>query len=214
MDSAQILTFWFGALDGEGLADAEHSQRWWRKDAVFDAEVRRRFLGTWQALTAAEPCADPRAATAAVEVRERGPAAETPEASLATVIVLDQFPRNMFRDDAKAFSSDAQALRVARAALGRGHDELLRGHLRLFLYLPFMHSEQLADQDACVALLSRFRDQAEAKLHKELDENVRFAQLHRDIIARFGRFPHRNHVLGRSSRPEEQVFLAEPGSSF
>jgi uncharacterized protein (DUF924 family) len=198
MDLSNVLAFWFGELDGEGLADAAHSQLWWRKDPEFDAQIRERFSGLWQRLT-----------------RESDVEAKTPEEELARVIVLDQFSRNMFRDQGAAFSADAQALGLARAVSERGDDRSLRGHHRVFLYMPFMHSEALADQDRCIALFTAFHDQSEAgRLRAELAQNIGFAQRHRDIIARFGRFPHRNQLLGRASSAEEKTFLTQPGSSF
>ena len=198
MDSPQVIDFWFGPLGADGLADAAHQQRWWRKDPELDAEIKRLFLADWSELT-----------------RAAGPAPTDPRALLAQVIVLDQFSRNMFRGDARSFSADAQALGLARAAVAAGSDRQLPGHLRVFLYMPFMHSEQLADQDECIRLFAAFRDQVPAGPFREgLEYNLRFAQQHRDIVARFGRFPHRNEVLGRPSTAEELEFLEQPGSSF
>ncbi len=198
MDSPQVLAFWFGPLGADGLANAEHQQRWWRKDAELDAEIRRRFLADWNELT-----------------RAAGPPPTDARELLAQVIVLDQFSRNMFRGDPRSFSADAQALSLARAAVAAGSDQSVPGHLRVFLYMPFMHSEQLADQDECVRLFAAFRDQVPPGPFREsLEDNVRFAQRHRDIIARFARFPHRNEVLGRPSTAEELEFLKQPGSSF
>ena len=125
------------------------------------------------------------------------------EGALALLILLDQFPRNMFRGDPRAFSSDAQALEVAHRALARGADKRIEAPLLQFLYLPFMHSEDLADQLRCVEL---FRTTADT-------ENLRYAKEHADIIRRFGRFPHRNRVLGRTTTPAEQVFLDGGGFS-
>jgi uncharacterized protein (DUF924 family) len=198
MDSPQVLAFWFGTLDAQGLADAAHVERWWRKDPQLDAEIRSRFQADWEELTRA-PAAPP----------------ADPRELLAQVIVLDQFSRNMFRGDPRSFSADPQALALARSAVAAGMDQSLPGHLRVFLYMPFMHSEQLADQDECVRLFAAFRDQVpDGSFHAGLESNLRFAEQHRDIIARFGRFPHRNEVLGRPSTPEETEFLKQPGSSF
>jgi uncharacterized protein (DUF924 family) len=198
MDSPQVLAFWFGTLDAQGLADVAHMERWWRKDPEFDAEIRKLFRADWDELMRA-PSAPP------ADAREL----------LAQVIVLDQFSRNMFRGDPRSFSADAQALALARGAVATGADQALQGHLRVFLYMPFMHSEQLADQDECLRLFAAFRDQVhDGRFRADLEYNLRFAQQHRDIIARFGRFPHRNELLGRSSTPEELEFLKQPGSSF
>ncbi|WP_338089144.1 DUF924 family protein [Nannocystis pusilla] len=128
-----------------------------------------------------------------------------PRGALALVILLDQFPRNMFRGTPEAFASDAKAREVANAALDAGHEHALTQEERLFLYLPLEHSEELADQERCVELM------------RALDETpmwLDYAVRHRDVIARFGRFPHRNAVLGRESTAEECEFLMQPGSSF
>ena len=166
-----ILAFWREA----GRA------RWYKRDDAFDAETRRRFLALWQKAAAGE--------LASWETSDDG--------ALALVIVLDQFPRNMFRGTPQAFASDAQARDVARRAIARGVDRRVDPTLFEFLYLPFMHSEHLADQLHCVALFEN-TDNA---------ENLKYAREHADIIERFGRFPHRNHVLGRDSTEEEQAFL-------
>jgi uncharacterized protein (DUF924 family) len=131
-------------------------------------------------------------------------AALGPQRALATVIVLDQFPRNIFRGNARAFATDALALAVAKAAIVRGLDGKLPREQRVFLYLPFEHSENAADQLRCVELMAALGD----------EEYARFALLHKAVIDRFGRFPHRNAVLGRASTPEEEAFLKESSSSF
>lgn len=130
--------------------------------------------------------------------------AATPRGALALVILLDQAPRNMFRGSPRSFASDAAALRQANAALAASHDKQLAEDERIFLYLPLEHSEDLADQDRCVELCSALAQ----PMWRD------YAVKHRDIIARFGRFPHRNAVLGRESTPEEIEFLKQPGSSF
>jgi uncharacterized protein (DUF924 family) len=154
--------------------------RWFAKDDAFDAEIRGKFLGLYEAAAAGQ--LDHWSATA--------------EGALALVIVLDQFPRNMFRGSARTFAADARARAAANIALKRGYDQDLPEADRGFLFLPFMHSEDLADQQRCVALYR-------AAGH----ENLTYAEQHRDIIRRFGRFPHRNAVLGRETTPEEQAFL-------
>ncbi|MGA2058307.1 MAG: DUF924 family protein [Bradyrhizobium sp.] len=162
-------------------------ERWYKRDDAFDAGVRERFLGLWQKALAGE-----------LSSWE-----STDDGALALIIVLDQFPRNMFRDDPKAYSSDALALEVARRAIARGADRHLDPELLEFLYLPFMHSEHLADQLRCVEL---FRNTGRP-------ENLKYAEDHADIVRRFGRFPHRNRVLGRLTTPEEQAFLDQGGFS-
>ncbi|AHY54963.1 hypothetical protein BJS_04479 [Bradyrhizobium japonicum SEMIA 5079] len=166
-----ILAFW-----REAGRDA-----WYKRDDAFDAEIRRRFLPLWKRATAGE--------LASWE--------ESDEGALALVIVLDQFPRNMFRGTPEAFASDAPARDVARRAIDRGVDRRSDPILLEFLYLPFMHSEHLPDQLHCVALFQK-TDNA---------ENLKYAREHADIIQRFGRFPHRNRLLDRATTEEEQAFL-------
>jgi uncharacterized protein (DUF924 family) len=184
----EVLDFWFGPPETRGRARAE----WFRKDAHFDSEIRRRFLALH--------------ASAALGEREawRG----EPRALLALVIVLDQFSRNLYRGDARAFAQDAHALACSREAMARGDDAGLLPVERQFLYLPFEHSEELADQDRAVELM-RSLDRFEET--RGLEE---WAERHRVIIRRFGRFPHRNAALGRASTREETEFLKEPGSGF
>lgn len=172
---ADILAFWRNA----------GPSKWYARNGAFDAEVRRRFPGLW-------------------ETARAGGLAEwegTDDGALALVIVLDQFPRNMFRGDRRSFSTDEQALAVAERAIARGADTRIDPDLVEFLYVPFMHSERLADQDRCVEL---FRTRGRP-------ENLKFAEIHADIIRRFGRFPHRNLLLGRTTSAEEQAFLDAGG---
>jgi len=198
MIADNVLNFWLGTLDPDGLASDVQVARWWRKDAAFDALVRTTFEATFHAVTRGE----------------HETWRETAQGRLAYVIALDQFPRNMYRDTADAFAGDARALEAAREGIEVGHDRALFGHQRLFLYMPFMHAETLADQQRSVGLLTAFRDESSGKLRATLEDNVRFAEAHRDIVARWGRFPHRNAQLGRVSTEEERVFLQGPNSSF
>ena len=171
---SEIVAFWREA----GPA------KWFAKDDGFDAAIRARF----EALTEATLAGGGEA--------WRGDA----EGALALLLTLDQFPRNLFRGQARAFSGDGRARAVAREALARGFDLAVAPELRPFLHMPFMHSEDLADQELMVAL-ARWRDS---------ENTLRFAIAHRDIIAQFGRFPHRNAALGRETSPEEAAFLARP----
>lgn len=173
-DAAEILAFWSDA----------GPKKWYAKDDAFDAEIRSRFAATHEAAKAGS----------------LDGWADTPEGALALVIVLDQFPRNIFRNDARAFAADAKARDIANAAIDKGFTERVAPPLDQFFFLPLMHSEHLADQDRCVAAFTG-----------GAPENRKFAEIHRDIIARFGRFPHRNAVLGRTSTPEEQAFLDAGG---
>jgi uncharacterized protein (DUF924 family) len=193
-----VLWFWLGDLDGDALAEQGVAQRWWRKDPALDQEIRAKFEATWQAIMAGD--------------REAWLA--EPHSRLAYVIVLDQFSRNMFRNTAQAFTADERALATAADGVERRLDRALHGHERTFFYMPFMHSEQLAMQDRAIELFTALRDQAQGRARDALSGNVDFAKRHRDVIVRFGRFPHRNAVLGRESTPEEIAFLKQPGSSF
>ena len=172
---AEILAFWRAA----------GRERWYEPDDTFDADVRSRFLELWR-----------KAASGELSSWET-----TDEGALALVIILDQFPRNMFRGDSRTYSSDALAREVASRAIARGADTRVEPVLLEFLYLPFMHSEHLADQLRCVELF-RNTDQA---------DNLKYAEDHADIVRRFGRFPHRNPILGRATTPEEQAFLDSGG---
>jgi uncharacterized protein (DUF924 family) len=180
-----VLDFWFGAPNSRERGRPR--KLWFQKSEPFDAEVRRRFLSIWE-----------RAARGEL-LRWQA----TPLASLALIVVLDQFPRNMFRGTARSFASDFLALATARETIARGFDRLLPPVERSFAYLPFAHAEDLAAQRRSLALF------------RELDpEDMRNAMRHYEIIARFGRFPHRNAALGRESTAEEAEFLEQPGSSF
>lgn len=176
-DAADIVAFWRQA----------GPERWFAKDDAFDAEIRQRFLATHEA-----------AATGELASWE-----ETPEGAYALLILLDQFPRNLFRGSDRAFATDAMAVAVAERAIARGFDRAYEPPESRFFYMPFMHSEELAHQERCIALCAG-RDDA---------EGVRYAEIHRDIIRDFGRFPHRNPVLGRDTSPAEQAFLDEGGFS-
>jgi uncharacterized protein (DUF924 family) len=184
----EVLDFWFGPAGGRGQARPE----WFRKDEQFDAEIRRRFG----------------AAHAAAALGALDGWRTAPRSMLALVIVLDQFSRNLHRGDARSFAQDRHALECARAALARGDDATLLPVERQFLYLPFEHSEDLADQDRAVELM-RALEAFEAT--RGLAE---WAERHRAVIRRFGRFPHRNAVLGRASTSAEAEFLRQPGSGF
>lgn len=174
-----VLRFWFDELGRKA---------WFVKDAAVDAQIRDRFAPLIDQL-AAQPIDEALASADRV---------------LATVIVLDQFPRNVFRGTARAFATDALALDIAKAAIDRGLDQQISAGRRVFLYLPLEHSEALADQERCVELTAALGD----------EEYARYAVLHRDVIKRFGRFPHRNAMLGRTPTLEELEFLKQPGSAF
>jgi len=168
---ADIVTFWLEA----------GPDQWFTLDDAFDRAVRSRFLAVHEAAAAGQ----------------RADWQETREGALALVLLFDQFPRNMFRGEARAFATDAMARAVADRALARGYDQATDPAMRPFFYLPFMHSEALADQDRCVRLYQVLNDA----------EQLRYAMGHRDVIKTFGRFPHRNGALGRATTPAEKDFL-------
>jgi uncharacterized protein (DUF924 family) len=177
MRALEVLQFWFD----------EHPRDWFVKNPAFDAEIQRRFHALY--LEAAAGDLDGWL--------------DGPRECLARVILLDQFPRNMFRGERRAFATDALARSAARVILERGWDRQMARPEQLFAYLPFEHSEALQDQDLSVELMRDFDE-----------EQRRYAERHREIIRRFGRFPHRNDILGRQSMPAEIEFLRLPGSGF
>jgi uncharacterized protein (DUF924 family) len=172
-----VLAFWLAA----------GHKRWFAPDEDFDAEIRQRFATIYED-----------AAAGRLSAWE-----EWPQGALALLIVLDQFPRNMFRYDARSFAADPLARAVTRRAIARGFDQQVAMPARAFFYLPFEHSEELADQERAVALIEK----------TGAADLLKWAVLHMDIIRRFGRFPHRNSVLGRTTTPEEQAFLDAGGFS-
>ena len=162
-----VVRFWFG----------QPNERWWKADPAFDEEVRDRFRNLW-------------------ERKRQLPVdcfLDHPLTALAAVVLFDQFPRNMFRGDAEQFATDHLALAVAKEAIERNYDDELEPRERGILYMPFQHSEQLADQRRSIQLFTKLGD----------DFQLGFAKKHHDVIARFGRFPHRNAMLGRAPRPDE-----------
>lgn len=189
-DFSDVLAFWFGAPESPALGRGR--KEWFEKNPAFDAEISARFLDTHEA-----------AAAGRLTMWE-----STPLASLALIVVLDQFSRNLFRGAAQAFAADGIALEVARRAIDNGFDSLLRPVERTFLYLPFEHSEDIAAQRRSLRLFAAL---AEAP---GTAGSYDYALRHHDIIARFGRFPHRNAILGRASTAQELDFLKQPGSSF
>jgi uncharacterized protein (DUF924 family) len=184
--AAQVLRYWFG----------QPRAAWFTRDAAFDAEIRARFLALYE-----------QAAARGLEAWKQRPAD-----CLALVIALDQFPRNMFRagtpEAARAFAADSLALEAARHAVTWGFDRGMTPEERQFLYLPFEHSESLAEQLECCELMARLLP------FQETAGVYRYALAHRAIIERFGRFPHRNAALGRASTAQEIEFLKQPGSAF
>jgi uncharacterized protein (DUF924 family) len=177
----EVLRFWFG----EGAERGKAHKRWFEKNATFDAEVGSRFLPLYE------------------ELATRDDWLSSSSYVLARIVVLDQFPRNMFRGSPRAFAADPLALAAAKHAVAKGYDRDLLQVEKQFVYLPFEHSESLADQQRACELMKPLGD-----------DLYDWALRHQRIIERFGRFPHRNDILGRASTPEEIEFLKQPGSGF
>jgi uncharacterized protein (DUF924 family) len=175
LTASDVVAFWRDA----------GPERWFEKDTAFDDEIRERFLALHDA-----------AASGALRAWEG-----SVDGALALLLLLDQFPRNMFRYEARAFATDPLARAVAAGALVRGFDAQVASDMRCFFYLPFEHSEDIADQERALTLYTAAGD----------TENLKWAELHADIIRRFGRFPHRNAMLGRVTTLEEQAFLNDGG---
>jgi len=185
-EAEDVLGFWFGRRGETGYGLPRPV--WFERDPAFDQAIRERFLGDCEAALAGE--------RAAWRFGARR--------CLALILLLDQFPRNLFRDSPRAYAGDAMALETARHAVDRAYDRALPPVMRQFVYLPYQHSESLADQERSIPLFAAL----------PLPDCLDYALRHRAIVARFGRFPHRNAALGRASTPEETAFLAEPGPSF
>jgi uncharacterized protein (DUF924 family) len=190
-DALAVMDFWFGR-HGDRSRDTPRRQ-WFEKSDAFDEVIRDRF-GTLI----------PRAIAGELQSWS-----SDPEGAVAQILVLDQFTRNAYRGTAQAFAGDARALAAARDLVNAGTDRSLPGVQRQFVYLPFEHAEDLGAQDEALRLFAQLECDA-----PEVGELLVWAQRHHDIIARFGRFPHRNAALGRSSTPQELEFLKQPGSSF
>lgn len=186
----EVLDFWFGPPGGPDAGLARDA--WFRKDPAFDAAIRDRFGGLVD-----------EAAAGGLAAWER-----TDDGVLALLLVCDQFPRNLFRGEARAFALDPRALALARGAVAAGRDLRHPPVRRAFAYLPFEHSESLADQRESVRLFGTLRDDPQAGGYHE------WALRHLEVVERFGRFPHRNEALGRASTDDELAFLARPGSRF
>ncbi|NQY43580.1 MAG: DUF924 domain-containing protein [Legionellales bacterium] len=174
-----VLNFWF---------DKDHKALWFKKDSDFDKKISENFMVLYN------------------KARENKLTSwlEKADSALALIIVVDQFPRNMFRNTPKSFETDNLALRYAKLSINKGHNKNISSDKLAFLYMPFMHSENILDQNMSVKLFEKYG----------LTNNLEYAKEHRDIIKRFGRFPHRNIILGRTTTPEEDKFLKEEHSGF
>jgi len=190
-DPNAVLDFWFGAPGSTTFGKTR--TEWFRKDSEFDSAIAAHF-GAW------------------VEEALRGGLAQwdvQPHSALARIVMLDQFPRNIYRGSARAFAGDRHALATARAMVVHGDDAKLAPVQRSFVYLPFEHAEDLQLQEQSVALFAALVEQ-----NPQLAGMLDYAKRHRDVIRRFSRFPHRNAILGRVSTDEEVAYLAQPGSGF
>lgn len=194
----QIISFWLGEPSVDGVVDPALQARWWKKDPEFDAAIRERFGDTIA-----------RGLAGGLEAWT-----ETVRGTLAAVIVLDQFTRNVFRDTGAMFSGDAGALGLSRRLLDGPGYATLRPTERYFALMPLMHSEALEDQREAVVRFTAEAQTAPQAARKLFGGGADFAVKHAAIVERFGRFPHRNHLLGRASTEEETAFLKTPGSSF
>jgi uncharacterized protein (DUF924 family) len=194
----ELLGFWFGGSDDDAEIAASHATLWWQHDPVTDADVRRRYQGL--AELAAAGWLDGWTAT--------------PHGRLALVLLHDQVPRNVWRGTPRAFATDARARWVARQALGTEEEVNLRPIHRVFLYLPLEHAEDAVLQEESVRRMRTLADGVPSSWREAFELFVDYAERHRHVIARFGRFPHRNAILGRTTTPDEAEFLAQPGSSF
>lgn len=190
-----ILSFWFG--DSTALDYGHYRKAWFIKDSAFDEQIRDQFL------------TDTRKAAAGIYEDWKA----LPHSAVALILLLDQFPRNIYRGQPHSFATDAQALEVAQHVVNASLDRSLIPAYRFFVYLPFEHSEDMHHQDHCVELMQRLIEEV-----PDLDEGLKggldYAKRHRDVIKQFGRFPHRNEILGRKSTPAELAFLQQPGSRF
>jgi uncharacterized protein (DUF924 family) len=193
-----ILDFWFGELNELGCSSPEHRQRWWTKSNAFDEAIGSEFVGDYEAIVAGE----------------RDAWRNTARGTLGTIIVLDQFSRNMFRGTPSMFAADELSREVCREGLDAGFDAELEFDELLFFYLPLAHSENIADHHQCIELFNRLIDDCPESLDADARRYLDSVESHRAIVERFGRYPHRNETLGRASTPEETKFLEEPDSSF
>ena len=194
----RVLSFWFGPPGSAAEVAGRQSKLWFGKSPANDQAVIEHFSATLVAATSGQ--------------LDRW--ADTPRGRLALVIVLDQFPHHIHRDRPQAFATDPQALALSLAALATGEDRLLAPIERVFLYLPLEHAESLAMQERSVTLYEQLAGEAAADERALFDGFLDYARKHRDVVARFGHFPHRNAILGRPSIADELEFLKQPGSRF
>jgi len=196
-DPEAVLSFWFGTGRSEVELYLLQAQ-WWKKDPEFDNSIRERFEGAVQA-----------AATGSLDAWR-----DEPRSSVAWVILLDQFPRNLYRGTPRAFTYDVQALAASLHAQAAGLDAELPFAFRQFLYMPMMHAEDAHVQSQGMEAFARLAEEAPDQIKETCQKTADFARRHAEIVQRFGRFPHRNAILDRLGTEEEVAFLKQPGSSF
>ncbi len=194
----ELLQFWFGDDPDDVVVAESKAELWWGQRQETDELLQARYGGA--------------ASAAAADVLDHW--AGSPRGRLALILLLDQLPRAIHRETPAAFAQDAKARKLVEQGLESGADRLLRPIERVFFYLPFEHSEDLEDQDRSVQLYRELETEVPTAHRETFAGFVDYAVRHRDIVARFGRFPHRNLILGRESTPEEKAFLERPGSSF
>jgi uncharacterized protein (DUF924 family) len=200
MDAETILEFWFGEvqISDNQLAAKQQAKLWWSKDEAVDREIQHRFEPTLKALLTGHYSSW----------------FETPQGRLAAIIVLDQFSRNMYRDSAHAFSQDSLALYWTLQGIRQGDDKKLSPLQRVFFYLPLEHSEQLSMQNLAIEKFEQLAADSSPSFSELAQGFLDFAHQHHAVITRFGRFPHRNSLMSRTSSAEELEYLAQPGAGF
>lgn len=193
-----IINFWFETLDNDDLPKSAVEKRWWQQDDTFDQSIKSQFAN------AVQECRHSKVITADL----------TAQSCLASVLLLDQFTRNIYRNSSLAFESDPTARVISQFAIGNHFNVALKPIQRVFLYLPFEHSESIDDQKYSLSLFTQLHDSVSGKLKDKFMGYLEFAKRHAVVIERFGRFPHRNIILDRASSKDELAFLASPQSPF
>lgn len=194
---ADVLNLWFGSME-QGVSSSEYRKRWYTGGAAFDELLREQFLAEVESALAGE----------LVEWEQSA------EGVLALIILLDQLPRNLFRGDKRAFSGDNRAIQLAKQLCKSDDDRQLQYDQRVFVYMPYMHSESLEDQQECIELFKQLKQDAPKTQQDFYQSSVDYAVKHMEIVKRFGRFPHRNQVLERKTTSEEQQWLDSGGERF
>ena len=199
VSAEEVLEFWFDGAEADPAQLTGRKQLWFQATPEDDATIRERFEPLLQDLAAG-----------GWETWVRS----GPKGRLGAIMVLDQFPRMIYRDTPKAFAFDALARQICKAGLDEGADRSLKELERWFFYMPLMHSEDLFDQERCVDLFVSLLEDCRTPYEDVITNALDFARRHRDVVAEFGRYPHRNVILGRDSTDEERVYLSQPGAGF